>query len=117
MGIRIHPSGQGHMTNVEAFSQLEQCTPRSSRKAQDVLVAAKRYLAGPTLFKTRGRLIKNLQKSIYELKNALLEEKYQIGANSRHVDLLFSYLSEFSDACPNWQAEYSLLNRFIPQCF
>jgi hypothetical protein len=114
--IRIHPAGVGHSTNHELARSLEQATPRSYRKAQDVLVAAKHYVAGPRLFRSRKSLIQRLQKEIYELKDAILDERSEDRGNS-HVEILFAYLSIVSEAHPNWQREYTALNKFIPMCF
>jgi hypothetical protein len=117
MSIRIHQVGQGRSIDHQLASRLEELTPRSSRKAQDLLVAAKRYIAGPGFLRSRRSLIQNLQKEIYALKEALLEEEYAVQLKSSSAELIFSYLSEFSDAYPNWQREYAELNRFVPMCF
>lgn len=115
--IRIHPPGQGRSTDLQRAQRLEQLTPLSSRKAQDVLVAAKKYVDGPGFFRSRKFLIKNLQQEIYALRDTLLEESYRPDVSNKSADLLCSYLSEFSDAYPNWQREYEALNKFIPMCF
>ena len=115
-GIRIHPSGQGRSTDECLASHMERATPRSYRKAQDVLVAAKKYVAGPAFFRSRKHLIQTLQTEIYKLKDALLEEDYKPELKYSSTELLFSFLSEFSDAYPNWQKEYAALNGFIPRC-
>ena len=115
MGIRIHPAGQGRVTDWELVNQLTQITPLAFRKAQDVVVAAKKYVAGPGL--PERSLIQRLQKEVYELHKALIEDNYKPTLNASPVEFLFSYISEFSDAFPNWQREYDALNRFIPLCF
>src|SRR5262249_21052656 len=80
---------------------------------QDVLVAAKRYVAGPRLFRSERSLIMALQREVYKLEKALIQENYQSGLKGSPVELLFSYISEFSDAFPNWQREYGALNKFL----
>ena len=117
LSIRIHQAGQGRSTNEVLATQLEQLAPRSFRVAQDVLVAANKYVAGPRIFRSRKSLIQRLQNEIYDLKESLLEEVYRPELKDSSVALLFSYLSEFSDAYPNWQREYAALNKFIPMCF
>jgi hypothetical protein len=76
-GIRIHPSGQGRVTDWELARRLRQITPGSFRKAQDVLVAAKRHVAGPAFFRSKRSLIQRLQMEIYELESALRRENYK----------------------------------------
>jgi len=44
-------------------------------------------------------------------------ERSEAARGGKPVELLFAYLSDFSDAHPNWQAEYAVLNKFIPMCF
>jgi hypothetical protein len=115
-GIRIHP--RGHVTDYRVVRRLEQTSPRSHRKAQDVLVAAKHYVKGPGIFRSRGSLIVKLQGEIYALLDTLREEGYKSELKEDDpTQLVFSYLSEFSDAYPNWQGEYTALSKFIPQCF
>lgn len=114
--IRIHPSGQGRLTDWQLANQLRQITPTSFRQAQNVVVAAKRYVKGPGFFRSQRSLIVRLQREIYELESTLRYENFKPKLTSP-IDLLFSYISEFSDAFPNWQREYDALNRFIPQCF
>ncbi len=117
MGIRIHPSGQGNRTDADRAIRLEELTPLSFRKAQDVLIAAEKYVSGPGFFKSRKSLIHSLQREVYGLKDALLSERYRADLSTSSVELLFSYLTDFSDAFPNWQREYAVLNDFIPECF
>jgi hypothetical protein len=117
MNIRIHTAGQGRSTNTSLAAYLEKTTPRSCRKAQDVLVAAEKYVDGPKFFRSRKSLIQNLQRELYSLKDLLVEEKYEGNSKLTSTELLFLYLSEFSDAYPNWQREYAALNKFIPLCF
>ncbi len=52
------------------------------------------------------------------LENALREHKFKYIKMSMEgpVNVLFEYLSLVSDAYPNWQYEYELLNDFIPNC-
>lgn len=117
LGIRIHAAGQGRSTHLDLVSRLEKTTPRSCSKAQDVLVATEKYVVGPGFFRSRRSLIQRLQSEIYELKDALSEEDYKAELKDSPVELIFSYLSEFSDAFPNWQHEYAALNSFVPLCF
>ena len=117
MVIRIHPAGQGRVADWELASRLQQITPLSCKQASYVLVAAKRYVAGSGFFRSERSRIQRLQKEVYELKKALIQDKYKPELKASPVELLFSYISEFSDAFPNWQREYDALNRFIPLCF
>lgn len=115
MDIRIHRPGQGRSTDHHLVTRLETLTPRSYRKVQDVLVAAKRYGAGPGFLRSRKSLIRNLQREIYALRNTLDEDGYDLESSSSKR--ILSYMSEVSDAHPNWQNEYAILNKFIPTCF
>ena len=89
LGIRIHPSGSDRVTDGELVRGLTQNTPRSCRKAQDVIVAASRFLKGPSVFRSHRSLTQKLQKEIYELEKALLEEGYENAVRQAPVELLF----------------------------
>jgi len=58
-----------------------------------------------------------LQREIYALKEAVFAERAEAARGGKPVELLFAYLSDVSDAHPNWQAEYAVLKKFIPMCF
>src|SRR5262245_18202652 len=105
--IRIHLSEQGRTTDYQQAARLENIAPLSNRRAQDVLVATKRYLARPRLFRSCRSLIVNLQRSTYSLKEGLIDDHYRTELTNSPIELLFSFLSEFSDVYPNLQQEYS----------
>jgi len=115
MSIRIHQTDLSPSAIQRLVRRLEQTTPRSSKKAHDVVAAAKAYVEGQDDAPSRTRLTRNLQREILELRDALLDEKYSSRTTPRPAELLFSYLSEFSDAHPQWRHEYSVLNRLIPK--
>lgn len=114
--IRIHPPSEGRMTDPAVVSRLSSTSPSSFRKAQDLLVATQKYLAGPGFLRLERSLISNMQSAIYDLRRAIIADRYRADLHSEPVSLVFAYLSEFSDAFPNWQDEYATLNRFVPLC-
>ena len=77
-GIRINATGQGCSTDPIFFCHFETATPLSYQKAQGILVSVKRYLAGPSLLKSRKRLILQVHRNVYELRDALLDERYRL---------------------------------------
>ena len=114
--IHIHPISDRRTTNYEAARRLSGKTPSAFLRGQDLLVAAKKYVAGPRLFRSQRFLIENLQTKIYDLRRALAADGYQPALQRQPTKLLFAYMSEFSDVFPNWQKEYAALNEFIPLC-
>jgi len=115
MSIRIHQSDPSPATIQRLVSRLEQATPRSSKKAHDVVAAAKAYAQAQDAAPSQSGPIQDLQREILDLRDCLRDEKYLSQSNLTPVELLFAYLSDFSDAHPRWRHEYSVLNRFIPK--
>lgn len=123
--IRIHPIGE-RTTDYEFAEMISRVYPLSFRKAQDVLVATRKYVYKKGLFSTESSRIKNLQTECYELMQTLKKDFEEESAGFRDEEWrekrgtkehFYSFLSSYSDAFPNWQEEYSALNRLIPQFF
>lgn len=116
-GIRIHPAGS-QVADAEKAAVMATSHPAAFRLAQDLLVAAKKFREGKGgIFSSRRSRIRKLQQLVYELRDALTESNYsQVRSEKSQATILFAYLSEFSDAFPNWQPEYETLNSFIPKC-
>lgn len=115
--IYIHPKGS-RKTNHQVISQLKQNTPDAFGLAKKILVTAAKYRKGGGLLKSKKKRGKQLEKRIYRLEEAL--KTYRFGAMIMHsrdpVKILFGFFSIVSEAFPNWQNEYALLNDFIPSC-
>ena len=117
--IRIHPPGQ-KTTDYENAKILSNACPLSFRKAQDVLTATRKYVYKKGLFSTESSRIQKMQAACYELAQAIKHDGImndELGKESGTADVMLKYFSMFSDIFPNWQEEYSVLNRFIPQFF
>lgn len=117
-GITIHPPGI-KLTDAEKAAVLALSTPTAFQVSQNLMVAAEKFRNNKGgLFSLRKSRIKNLQALIYELSRALRTDGFSTNFQAESdTEILFIYLSAFSDAFPNWQPEYETLNRFIPQCF
>ena len=114
--IRIHDV-RGQQTNWEKAKELSRKWPRSYRKTQDLLTAAKRYAQKKGWFSTERSRLLRVQSEIYALNKALQTETAPIMlATATPAAFMIEFLSAFSDAFPNWQVEYSVLNRLIPLC-
>lgn len=89
--------------------------PASFRKAQDVLVAARKYINKSGLFSTERSRLQQLQSECYELVRAMESDGYLSGERTQeHEAFAFiEFFGLFSDAFPNWQKEYEALNRFV----
>lgn len=124
--IRIQPAGTV-TTDAKKAAALSEKYPHSFRIAQDVLVAAKKYHNKQGgLFSSEKSRIQTLQRTLYDFRDALESESFNFSSISDKDDtisnnpptyLVIGFLSEFSDAFPNWQTEYAVLNGFIPKCF
>jgi hypothetical protein len=124
--ILIHPTGT-KTTDSDKAVALSEKFPRSFRIAQDVLVATKKYHNKQGgLFSSEKSRIQTLQRAVYDLRDALESESFNFSSVSAQeatiskntqADLVIGFLSGFSDAFPNWQSEYAVLNGFIPKCF
>ncbi|MEC9245308.1 MAG: hypothetical protein VYB05_11100 [Pseudomonadota bacterium] len=93
--------------------------PRAFRHAQNVLVAAQKYRnrSGGFFSSDRSRL-QRLENEIGRLLGALIAEGYysvnaQLSERDSGVALIVDFMSAFSDAFPNWQKEYQLINAVL----
>lgn len=114
--IRIHPKGAGRVTDQIASKSLKSQAPHAFHEAQDLVVATSKYIKKSGLFSTEKSRLLKIQSSYYRLKKALRDDNFL----EQEVDkkgstwITVEYLSLFSDAFPNWQPEYEILNRLIP---
>jgi hypothetical protein len=111
--IEIIPFGTA-ITDYAAADRLRNLAPQSFRKAQDVVVAASKYAKGSGWFSSEGSRLQRFQAETYELARALDQERYTL-PGEKPGDKVFRFMNEFSKVFPNWQEEYKLLNRFVPQ--
>jgi len=117
--IKIYEHGSGKITDPVAVKELEDSTPNSFRKTQDVLVAAKKYINKSGLFSSERSRLQKIQAECYELSKALEKDGFlqeEINQKGR-AWVMIEYLSLFSNAFPNWQEEYRVLNKFVPEFF
>jgi hypothetical protein len=114
--IRIHPHGTGRVTDSAASDNLYSVTPKSFRKAQDLIVAASKYIKKSGLFSSDKSRLQKMQMECYALAKTLREDGFLEQDRNEKGDawVVAEYLSLFSDSFPNWQEEYGTLNRFIP---
>lgn len=117
--IRIHPHGTGRVTDPLAVQQLKDLTPHSFRKAQDVVVAAKKYVKKSGVFSSERSRLQKMQTECYELSKALKVDNFlpEERQSKGEAWVAVEYLTLFSDTYPNWQEEYEALNRWIPEFF
>lgn len=115
--IRIHPRGT-KKTDKQAVAQLQKSTPEAWGIAKKILVTATKYRKGGGIFSSKQKRGKQLENEIYLLEKALRRHRFrEIQMYSEGpVNVLIVYFSMVSDAYPNWQNEYALLNDFIPNC-
>jgi len=115
--IHIHSRGT-KKTDKQAVAQLQESTPEAWGIAKKILVTAAKYLKGGGIFSSKQKRGKQLENEIYKLEKALRRHKFrEIQMYSEGpVSVLIEYFSLVSDAYPNWQNEYTLLNDFIPNC-
>lgn len=115
--IRIHPRGF-KKTDNQAVAQLQRSTPEALGIAKKILVDAAKYRKGGGLLSNKQKRGLQLENKIYTLEKALRRYKFrEIQMYSEgSVNVLIEYFSLVSDAYPNWQDEYRLLNDFIPNC-
>lgn len=116
--IRIH-SQNTRTTDNAKVQVLAAMAPASFRKAQDVLVAARKYVNKSGIFASERSRVQALQAECYEMRRALRLDQFM----SKEIDqkgdafVFIEFFSLFSDAYPNWQKEYDALNRFAPLFF
>ena len=117
--IRIHAPGQ-QITDSDAVQKLKQIhAPLATRKAQDVLVAAKKHVKKSGFFSSERSRLQKMQSECYELSRALKQDGFMQDEMEEkgQAFVVIEFLSLFSDAFPNWQKEYEALNRFVPMFF
>lgn len=115
--IRIHSRGT-KKTDKKAVAQLQKSTSKAWGIAKKILVTASKYLKGGGIFSSKQKRGKQLENKIYMLEKALRRHKFreiQMYAEGP-IHVLIEYFSLVSDAYPNWQNEYRLLNDFIRNC-
>lgn len=115
--IRIHSRGT-KKTDKQAVAQLQNSTPEAWGIAKNILVTAAKYQKSGGIFSSKQKREKQLENQIYMLEKALRRHKFrEIQMYSEGpVNVLIEYFSLVSDAYPNWQNEYVLLNKYIPNC-
>lgn len=116
--IRIHLVGT-KVTDSEKVQILATLAPTAFRKAQDVLVVARKYINKSGLFSTERSRVQQFQSKCYELAKALKYDGFMSSERDQKGDafVFIEFFSLFSDAFPNWQKEYEALNRFVPLIF
>ncbi|MBS0498178.1 MAG: hypothetical protein JSR51_11095 [Proteobacteria bacterium] len=116
--IRIHPFGT-RVTDNARVQALAASAPVSFRIAQDVLVAAQKYVDKSDSFSSEQSRIQKLQAECHELLQALRFDQFMTEEMNQQGELFvfMEFFSLFSDAFPNWQKEYDALNRLVPLIF
>jgi len=123
--IIIHPPGS-RTTDIDRAESIARFHPKSFRKAQDLLVATEKYVNRTGFLSTEKTRYGKVKKECHSLYNLLRseghyknEKSFFLGKVSKDNKIkgLFSFLSDMSDAFPNWQDEYETLNRIIPKLF
>ena len=116
--IRIHPPGQ-KITDPDAVQEISAHAPLATRKAQDVLVSAKKYVNKSGFFSSERSRLQKMQSECCELSRALKQDGFMIKEMKEkgQAFVVIEFLSLFSDAFPNWQKEYEALNHFVPMFF
>jgi|AntRauTorcE11898_2_1112593.scaffolds.fasta_scaffold44298_1 hypothetical protein len=116
--IGIHPVGT-RVTDNNKVKELQEHTPTAIKYAHFVLTNADKYINKKGFLVSDRKRIQRLQKSIYELRDALENDNFLVREMNEkgHSWSVIEYLSHISNAYPNWQKEYKALNSFIPRCF
>jgi hypothetical protein len=111
--IDIYPANR--TTDRVAAKTIERLYPTANKKAQRLLMAARKYNNRSGLFSTDTSRIQAMQAATYELGNALVDDN----ATSHPVkaDSIIEFMCLFSMAYPNWQGEYELLSDFIRRIY
>ena len=118
MRIRIHEPGT-RISDARMAEYLTDRAPRAFRHAQNVLLAAQKYRnRSGGIFSSDHSRFRRLEKAVGQLHSALIQEDYfsvnaEFSESERDVALVVDFLSAFSDAFPNWQEEYQLLNDLL----
>lgn len=126
--IRIHPPGT-KVTDKQKVESLLNNNLKAFGIAKKILVTTEKYRKGGGWFSNKKRRGQKLQKQIYKLEEALRGSPrpgmVDIELKSRNMKMdietpvgtIIDYFSEVSDAYPNWQPEFKILNKFIPNCY
>lgn len=87
--------------------------------AQDVVVAAAKYIKAGGMEKSDRAKAQSLQATIYALGRALEGDGYMSAddSNKARSARVIEFLDQFAQAYPNWRNEHALLKRFVPMCF
>lgn len=116
--IRIHPE-RYKTTDKHKVNILLNENPEAFAIAKKILVTTEKYRKGGGWFSSKKKKRKKLKDQIYKLENELrtnrsLNLQMDVEGPSNAIR---QYFSRISDAYPNWQPEYKILNEFIPKCF
>ncbi len=117
---KIHIYARGtRVTDPDKAVMLSIAAPLSFRKAQDVLIAAKKYINKSGFFVSEKTRIQRLQSECYELVAALNADNFMTDEMKKYGNefAVIEFFSLFSDVFPNWQKEYEALNDFVPRIF
>ena len=117
MSIRIHQSEPSPATAKRLAERLRQRAPQSCGKAHDVLLATRAYADPKQTADAQADSMQDLQQRIHGLRDSLVAEGYVTRPYLPAAEVLFAFLSDYSDAHPDWRHEYSALNRIIPRSF
>lgn len=106
------------VTDSGEVQRLANMAPLAHRAAQDVLVAAEKVIHKKGFWSTEQSRITNLVKALYKVHFALDEDGFPVAAEHNIGRArMFAFFNRFARAYPNWQAEYALLNRVIPNMY
>jgi len=99
-------------------SKLIDRSPRAFMKAQDVLVAARKFRTNRGWFVSDRRKAEVMAIALRELSVALMTENFWDASFKENrvtkASLLFAYFTRFAEAFPDWRPEYQILDKTIP---
>lgn len=102
--ILIH---HGRTTDKGLMNQLMDSHPLSFRKAQDLVVAVKKFINRSGFFSNDEKRFLKVQTEFSGLLHALAMEGFDEGDE---IASFTSFMNIFSVAFPNWPREYEALN-------
>jgi hypothetical protein len=98
-------------------SRLIDRSPQAFMKAQDVLVAAKKFRTNRGWFVSDQKKATVMAAALGALSAQLVEDKFWdpcLGEDQvTKASQVFAYFTCFAEAFPDWDPEYGLLNRTI----
>lgn len=107
------------VTKTEVLCALRADVPHGFRKAQDLLIAARRYLkeAEKSGAQPPATALEPMRQACHALATALGEDGWMptdeiAGNEAAAID---AFLQRFGLAFENWQSEYALLRQLLPQ--